>query len=161
MNATTGHLIEAVDRVSLAVADGSVQGADVKSMPVSENGLSSELLEELAALAAEKVHGGEGLRLMGEGGLLPELAQHLMQAALEAEMDEHLAAEAGRIGGRGSRSGGNMRNGYRAKKVMTEVGAVTVQVPRDRLGTFRPRLLPVHARRTGEIVSTSLRRTGW
>ncbi|WSQ14278.1 hypothetical protein OG604_44725 [Streptomyces sp. NBC_01231] len=67
MNATTGHLIEVVDRVSLAVADGSVQGADVKSMPVSENGLSSELLEELAALAAERVHGGEGLRLLGEG----------------------------------------------------------------------------------------------
>jgi general stress protein YciG len=107
----------------------SDEGADVKSMPVSPNGLSSELLEELAALAAEKVR-GEGQRLMGEGGLLPELAQHLMQAALEAEMDEHLAAEAGRTGGRGSCSGGNMRNGYRAKKVMTEVGAVTVQVPR-------------------------------
>ncbi len=74
-----------------------------------------------------------------------------MQAALEAEMDEHLAAEAGRAGGRGSRSGGNMRNGYRAKKVMTEVGAVTVHVPRDRLGTFRPRMLPAYARRTGAL----------
>ncbi|MET7520364.1 transposase [Streptomyces sp. NPDC005480] len=60
----------------------------------------------------------------------PELAQHLIQAALEAEMDVHLAAEAGRAGGRGSRSGGNMRTGYRAKKV----GTVTVQVPRDRVG---------------------------
>jgi len=127
MSTTADHRIETYGSVSLAVAGGSVQGADVKSMPVSENGLSSELLEELAALAAEKVRGGEGLRLMGEGGLLPELAQHLMQAALEAEMDEHLAAGAGRTGGRGSRSGGNMRNGYRAKKVMTEVGAVTVQ----------------------------------
>ncbi|MFD4977379.1 transposase [Streptomyces sp. NPDC058424] len=150
MSTTTDHRIETLGSVSLAVADGSVQGADVKSMPVSPNGLSSELLEELAALAAEKVR-GEGLRLMGEGGLLPELAQHLMQAALEAEMDEHLAAEAGRVGGRGSRSGGNMRNGYRAKKVMTEVGAVMVQVPRDRLGTFRPRMLPVYARRTGAL----------
>ncbi|MFF4147810.1 transposase [Streptomyces sp. NPDC001698] len=150
MSTTTDHRIETLGSVSLAVVDGSVQGADVKSMPVSPNGLSSELLEELAALAAEKVR-GEGLRLMGEGGLLPELAQHLMQAALEAEMDEHLAAEAGRVGGRGSRSGGNMRNGYRAKKVMTEVGAVTVQVPRDRLGTFRPRMLPVYARRTGAL----------
>jgi len=150
MSTTMDHRIETSGSVSLAVADCSVQGADVKSMPVSQNGLSSELLEELAALAAEKVR-GEGLRLMGEGGLLPELAQHLMQAALEAEMDEHLAAEAGRVGGRGSRSGGNMRNGYRAKKVMTEVGPVTVQVPRDRLGTFRPRLLPVYARRTGAL----------
>ncbi|MGW0819092.1 hypothetical protein ACWD00_38815 [Streptomyces viridiviolaceus] len=95
MSTTTDHRIETSGSVSLAAADDSVQGADVKSMPVSQNGLSSELLEELAALAAEKVR-GEGLRLMGEGGLLPELAQHLMQAALEAEMDEHLAAEAGR-----------------------------------------------------------------
>jgi transposase-like protein len=147
---TTGHLIEIVGGVSLAGVDGGPQGADVKSMPVSQNGLSSELLEELAALAAEKVR-GEGLRLMGEGGLLPELAQHLMQAALEAEMDEHLAVEAGRVGGRGSRSGGNTRCGYRAKKVITEVGPVTVQVPRDRLGTFQPRMLPKYARRTGAL----------
>jgi putative transposase len=150
MSTTTDHLIEVVGGVSLAGAGEGVEGADVKSMPVSPNGLSHELLEELAALAAEKV-AGDGLRLMGEGGLLPELAQHLMQAALEAEMDRHLAAEAGRAGGRGSRSGGNMRNGYRAKKVMTEVGAVTVQVPRDRLGTFSPRLLPKYARRTGAL----------
>ncbi|MFJ6215590.1 hypothetical protein ACIQGZ_20005, partial [Streptomyces sp. NPDC092296] len=103
MNMTAGHLIETVDSVSLAEVGVSAEGADVKSMPVSPNGLSSELLEELAALAAEKVR-GEGLRLMGEGGLLPELAQHLMQAALEAEMDEHLATGAGRADGRGSRS---------------------------------------------------------
>jgi transposase-like protein len=150
MSTTTDHLIETVDSVSLAEVGTSTEGADVKSMPVSQNGLSSELLEELAALAAEKVR-GDGLRLMSEGGLLPELAQHLMQAALEAEMDEHLAAEAGRIGGRGSRSGGNTRNGYRSKRVMTAVGAVTVQVPRDRLGTFQPRMLPKYARRTGAL----------
>ncbi|WP_406420201.1 hypothetical protein [Streptomyces sp. NBC_01614] len=45
----------------------------MKSIPVSVNGLSLELLEELAALAAEKTAAG-GLRLMGEGGILPELA---------------------------------------------------------------------------------------
>ncbi|WP_181007641.1 transposase, partial [Streptomyces sp. SM1] len=150
MSTSTDHLIETVQGVSLAEAGESVQGADVKSMPVSVNGLSAELLEELAMLAAERTAEG-GLRLMGEGGLLPELAQHLMQAALEAEMDQHLAVEAGQAGGRGSRSGGNTRNGSRAKKVMTEVGPVTVQVPRDRLGTFSPRLLPKYARRTGAL----------
>jgi hypothetical protein len=40
--------------------------------------------------------------VVGEGGILPELAQHLMQATLEAEMDQHLAAEAGTVGGRDS-----------------------------------------------------------
>ncbi|MCY0932306.1 hypothetical protein OTB20_40390 [Streptomyces sp. H27-H1] len=49
---------------------------------LSVNGLSLPLLDELTMLATEKVRGGEGLRLMGEGGLLPELAHHLMQAAL-------------------------------------------------------------------------------
>ncbi|WP_351230137.1 transposase [Streptomyces sp. NPDC002133] len=150
MSTTVGHLIESADGVSLAGVGERGEGADVKSMSVSPNGLSVELMEELAALAAEKTAEG-GLRLMGEGGILPELAQHLMQAALEAEMDQHLADEAARSGGRGSRSGGNMRNGYRAKKVMTEFGPVVVHVPRDRLGTFRPGLLPKYARRTGAL----------
>jgi transposase-like protein len=62
-----------------------------------------------------------------------------------------LAAEAECGGGRGSRSGGNGRNGYRTKKVMSEVGPITLQIPRDRLGTFRPRILPKGARRTGAL----------
>ncbi|MER5359061.1 transposase [Streptomyces sp. NPDC002785] len=94
---------------------------------------------------------GGGLRPVGEDGLLPAVTQHLMQAALEAELDEHLAAEAERGGGRGSRTGGNGRNGYRTKKVMSEVGPITLQIPRDRLGTFRPRILPKSARRTGAL----------
>ncbi|GLW04840.1 IS256 family transposase [Streptomyces lavendulae subsp. lavendulae] len=159
MGTTTGHTIGMAGGVSLAGAGESAEGSGVKAMPVSENGLSVELLEELAALAAEKTAAG-GLRLMGEGGILPELAQHLMQAALEAEMDLHLADESVRAGGRGSRSGGNMRNGYRAKRVMTEVGPVVVNVPRDRLGTFRPGLLPKYARRTGALDEMVLSLTG-
>jgi putative transposase len=153
MSTTTDHSIETVGGVSLAVRGEGAQGADVRTTRTepSANGLSLPLLDELTMLAAEKVRDGEGLRLMGEGGILPELAQHLLQAALEAEMDAHLEAESGRIAGRGSRSGGNMRNGYRSKKVITEVGTVTVQVPRDRLGTFQPRVLPRYARRTGAL----------
>ncbi|MET7843476.1 hypothetical protein ABZT45_33710 [Streptomyces sp. NPDC005356] len=44
MGTTTDHLIENVDSVSLAEVGASNEGADVKSMPVSHNGLSSELL---------------------------------------------------------------------------------------------------------------------
>ncbi|MEV5646406.1 hypothetical protein AB0L67_41085, partial [Streptomyces flaveolus] len=67
MRTTTDRLIESVEGVSLAGAGDGIEGAVVKSMPVSANGLSTELLEELAALAAEKTAEG-GLRLMGEGG---------------------------------------------------------------------------------------------
>jgi putative transposase len=150
MDTMTAHSIGDIDGASVDVGAGSVDGDGVKNATVSPNGLSPELLAHLAALAEDKVRGG-GLRLMGEGGLLTELTQHLMQAALEAEMELHLAAEAGRVGGRGSRSGGNARNGYRSKKVITEVGTVTVQVRRDRLGTFSPGVVPRHARRTGGL----------
>lgn len=57
MSTTMDHRIETLGSVSLAVAGSDIQGADVRSMPVSPNGLSSGLLEELAALAAEKVRG--------------------------------------------------------------------------------------------------------
>ena len=150
MDTMTAHSIGDIDGASVDVGVVPVDGDGVKNATVSPNGLSPELLAHLAALAEDKVRGG-GLRLMGEGGLLTELTQHLMQAALEAEMELHLAAEAGRVGGRGSRSGGNARNGYRSKKVITEVGTVTVQVPRDRLGTFSPGVVPRHARRTGGL----------
>lgn len=45
---------------------------------------------------------------------------------------------------------------------MTGMGPVTVQVPRDRLGTSSPRLLPRYARRTGALdeMALSLRAKG-
>ncbi|MEV0489510.1 hypothetical protein [Streptomyces atratus] len=58
MSTSAGHLIESAGGVSLAEAGESAQGADVKSMPVSVNGLSAELLEELAALAVERTAEG-------------------------------------------------------------------------------------------------------
>ena len=145
------HSLETVGGVSLAAGGTAADGADVKRMPESVDGLSLDLLDALTLLAQDKVRGG-GLRLMGEGGLLPEIAQHLMQAALEAEMDEHLAAEAGRVGGRGSRSGGNSRNGYRAKKVMTRGRAGhACRSPGTGWAPSGPGILPKYARRTGAL----------
>ncbi|MGW0494408.1 hypothetical protein ACWD0Z_02955, partial [Streptomyces sp. NPDC003007] len=104
------HSLETVGGVSLAAGGAAADGADMRRMPESVDGLSLDLLDALTLLAQDRVRGG-GLRLVGEDGLLPAITQHLMQAALEAELEEHLAAEAERGGGRGSRSGGNGRNG--------------------------------------------------
>ncbi|WP_238360328.1 transposase [Micromonospora fiedleri] len=41
----------------------------------------------------------------------------------------------------------NIRNGHGAKTVQTEVGPVRIQVPRDRAGSFTPRIVPKHSRR--------------
>ncbi|MFJ8021471.1 transposase [Streptomyces sp. NPDC096311] len=115
------HSLETVGDVSLVPGEAAADGAGVKRMSKTVDGLSLDLLDALTLLAQDKVREGR-LQLVGEDGLLPAITQYLVQAALEAEMEERLAAEAERVGGRGARSGGNGRNGYRTKKVMSEVG---------------------------------------
>ena len=73
---------------------------------------------------------------MGPNGLLNQLTATVLEAALEAEMDEHLGYEKYQAQGR---DGGNSRNGRRAKTVLTEIGPVTIEVPRDTESTFERR----------------------
>ncbi len=86
----------------------------------------------------------EGVSLVGEGGLLQQVTRTVLQTALEAEMAEHLGYERGQAPPPGV---GNQRNGTSPKTVRTEVGAVRLDVPRDRAGSFDPRIVPKHARR--------------
>ncbi|MGH3471533.1 MAG: IS256 family transposase [Nocardioidaceae bacterium] len=97
------------------------------------------LAEELVASANDR-----GIALTGEGGLLTELTRKVLQSALEAEMAHHLGYDRHDPVGRGS---GNSRNGTTPKTVTTEIGKVTVDVPRDREGTFEPRVVAKHQRR--------------
>jgi transposase-like protein len=46
---------------------------------------------------------------------------------------------------------GNTRNGYGSKTLKTSVGTSTISVPRDRDGSFTPKLLPKHGTVTGEV----------
>ncbi|MET9046037.1 IS256 family transposase [Streptomyces sp. NPDC004362] len=85
-----------------------------------------------------------GAALLGEGELLTAITRAVLERALDAEMTEHLGYEKPDPADRGS---GNSRNGTSPKTVLTDVGAVTVAAPRDRDGTFEPRLVPKHARR--------------
>jgi transposase-like protein len=68
-------------------------------------------------------------------GLLAELAKNVIEAALDAEMVEHLADAHNQRVHCGRR---NSRNGTRRKTVRTLIGPITVEVPRDRWGTFQP-----------------------
>jgi hypothetical protein len=77
------------------------------------------------------------------GGLLTGLTRQVLQTALETELTEHLGHEHGGTPGPGR----NVRNGLSAKTVRTEIGPVSVKVPRDRAGTFEPVLVPKHGRR--------------
>ena len=103
--------------------------------------------EQLARDLVERAR-AEGVELTGPGGLLTGLTKTVLETALEAEMTGHLGYGKHDPAGR---DGGNSRNGARAKTVQTEIGPVEVEVPRDRDGTFAPRVVRKRQRRLDGI----------
>jgi putative transposase len=113
----------------------------------SEQLLAGLFDEATIAQLAERAR-SQGVDLLGDGSLLQQLTKRVLEAALDQEMDAHLGRE--RYARTGS-SGGNARNGSRSKTLITEVGPVPVQVPRDREGTFTPSVVAKRQRRFGGI----------
>src|SRR5215217_6729047 len=89
-----------------------------------------------------------GVQLTGEGGFLPELVKRVLEAGLQAELTDHLGYKKHDRAGHGS---GNSRNGFTAKRLGTEVGDIDLATPRDRIGSFEPRLIPKGSRRVGGL----------
>jgi transposase-like protein len=98
-----------------------------------------ELAEQLLAQAQE-----QNIELVGPGGLLNQLTKNVLETALDAEMVEHLGYEKHDPAGHRS---GNSRNGTRAKTVLTEIGPVEIEVPRDTESTFEPQIVKKRQRR--------------
>jgi putative transposase len=103
--------------------------------------------EQLIARLAGRARAG-GLQLTGEGGLLAQLTKRLVESALEGEITDHLGYDKHDAAGR---DGGNSRNGRRSKTVLTEVGPVEIDVPRDRDGSFEPKIVPKRQRRLSGV----------
>ena len=99
--------------------------------------------EQLAAHLVEQAR-SEGISLVGPDGLLQRLTKLVLEGALEGELTDHLGYEHGDPVGR---NGGNSRNGTRAKTVLTEVGPVDLDVPRDRDASFQPKIVRKRQRR--------------
>jgi putative transposase len=108
----------------------------------------SELLDAgMLDRVIDRAGSGE-LALTGEGGFLPEMVKAVLERGLAAELTGHLGYEKGDPAGRGSP---DSRNGTSPKTLATEVGPVPLDVPRDRNGSFEPRLVPKGARRAGGL----------
>ena len=100
-----------------------------------------EVVDRLAELLPEGAldEAVQGLRpeeLTGPGGLLSQLAGRVLEAALGAELTEHLGHPPGAMP-----AGFNVRNGATGKTVSTDLGPVSVRTPRDRDGSFEPRIV--------------------
>ena len=109
------------------------------NLPVINGPDMTDLAEQLVAAAA-----GQRLDLTGENGLLTALTKQVLQSALEVEMAHHLGYDRNDPVGRNR---GNSRNGSSPKTITTDVGKVTVQVPRDREGSYEPQIVRKHQRR--------------
>src|SRR3954452_15899746 len=101
-------------------------------------------------LAQELVAAGpaEGGAPVGPAGLLTGLTKTVLETALDAEMSEHLGYDKHDAVGR---DGGNSRNGTRSKTVLTEIGPVEIEVPRDRDASFEPVIVKKRQRRLDGI----------
>jgi len=103
--------------------------------------------EQLIALLVDRAR-GDGLKLIGEGGLLQQLTKRVLESALEGEITDHVGYDKHDPAGKGT---GNSRNGTRTKTVLTDVGPVEVRVPRDVAGTFEPQIVRKRQRRLSGV----------
>jgi putative transposase len=82
--------------------------------------------------------------IIGENGLLKQLTKAVLERAMQAEMTEHLGYEKHDPAGNNS---GNSRNGATSKMLKGDFGEVPLETPRDRNGTFEPKIVAKGQRR--------------
>src|SRR5919197_1620469 len=100
--------------------------------------LPDELIDELLAGARTEEE------IAGPGGLLAQLTKRLIERAMAVELTDHLGYEHGQAPPGGT---GNTRNGTTPKTLATEHGNVGIDAPRDRQGTFEPKIVRKRQRR--------------
>jgi putative transposase len=112
----------------------------------------ADVVEELKAAGDldrlfARIDAGE-IELTGSGGLIPGLIKAALERGLQAELGDHLGYDKGDPA---ASLFANSRNGTTPKTLASQVGDVPLDVPRDREGTFTPRLVPKGSRRLGGL----------
>lgn len=131
-----GNTLMAIDRVARdARRKAQAEGA--------QRLIESGVMDDLFA----KIDAGE-VELDGDGGFIQQLIKTGLERGLRAELTEHVGYDHGDPEGRLFE---NSRNGSFPKTVGTNVGDVELQIPRDRNGTFTPRLVPTGSRRLSQL----------
>jgi len=100
--------------------------------------LPNELIDQLMAGALT------GEEITGQGGLLSQLTKRMVERAMEVELTDHLGYEPHQEPPGGA---GNTRNGSTPKRLITDQGEVQINTPRDRDGSFEPRIVRKRQRR--------------
>ncbi len=135
-------------RVDLArVSDP--EGAD-GSPPTTPSGILDEMPDEIRRKLPDDVVDEllAGARteeeIAGPGGVLSQLTKRLIERALEVELTDHVGFDPHQEPPGGA---GNTRNGTTPKRLITEHGQVAIDAPRDRDGSFEPKIVRKRQRR--------------
>ena len=96
--------------------------------------IDPKLIDELLAQ-----HGHRPEDIGGANGLLKQLTKALLERVMQAELTDHLGYEKHDPVGYKT---GNSRNGKTRKKLKGDFGEVELETPRDRNGTFEPKIVP-------------------
>ena len=130
--------------LSQELVDGAVDGAAGRrrlrralGVPADRR-ISDEVIDELLAGASTEEE------IAGPGGLLAELTKRLIERAMEVELTDHVGYEPHCEPPGGA---ANQRNGAPPKTLITEHGKVQINAPRDRDGTFEPKIVRKRQRR--------------
>jgi transposase-like protein len=125
--------------------------------------MMTETLDAVNTAMEEALPTGEELKLardlvrqardqgasMSAPGLMRALTRSVLETALDEELAEHFGYDKHDPIGYNT---GNSRNGTRPKTVLTDaVGSVTIEVPRDRDGSFEPVIVRKYQRRLGQV----------
>ena len=120
--------------------DDAVERARLREMTRRADGerIPDEVIDQLLAGASSEQE------IAGPGGLLADLTKRLVERAMEVELTDHLGYEphAEPPGG-----AGNTRNGTSPKRLIGEHGEVQIDAPRDRDGSFSPKIVRKRQRR--------------
>jgi putative transposase len=126
--------------LSRALVDEAVDRARLRSMLELPDGgeIPDEVVDQLLAGARTEEE------IAGPGGVLAQLTKRLIERALEVELTEHVGYEPHCEPPGGAE---DQRNGTTPKTLITEHGKVAIDAPRDRDGSFEPKIVRKRQRR--------------
>jgi putative transposase len=138
-----------IDRARVSNSEGA-GGEPSGETPATPSEILSGMPDDLRGKLPDDVVDGllAGARteeeIVGPGGLLSQLTKRLVERALEVELTDHVGYDRHHEPPGGT---GNTRNGSTPKTLITEHGEVRVDTPRDRDGSFSPKIVRKRQRR--------------
>lgn len=119
-----------------------------KAVPAWKEHATEEQLRELTEMAGRLADMMLALGVTDPGEAAREVVGQFVEKSLEGEMEAHLGYKKGGVPPVGQ---ANRRNGRTTKTVRSSFGPIQISVPRDRKGTFEPKIVRKHQRSIEEF----------